>query len=160
MPFATSPVRATTAYQPLPAAASLRVLSIGWLTMLRPTLPRLRRPETSLRGTAASQAKLKVLCCRLRLHPRTKEGSRDGAVPGPGLAVAGRGEGAPRAGALRDQARDRRPGRDARARGRLPAGAGAPAPRGRSRPGEDADDQDDGGRARRVVLADPVHAGP
>ena len=40
---------------------------------------------------------------------------------------------------LRDQARHRRPGRDARARLRLPARRRAPADRGRPRPRQDAD---------------------
>ena len=50
------------------------------------------------------------------------------------------------------------PGRDARARARLPARAGAPADRGRARAREDAHDQDDGERPRRHVRARAVHA--
>ena len=72
----------------------------------------------------------------------------------------GGGEGAARAGALRDPPRDRRAGRDARAGARVPARAGPSPDRGRSRAGEDADDQDDRRRARRHVRARPVHARP
>ena len=42
----------------------------------------------------------------------------------------------------------------------LPARRRPPADRGRPGPREDAGDQDDGLRARRLVLAHPVHAGP
>ena len=63
---------------------------------------------------------------------------------------AGRGAGAPRGRALRDPPRHRRPGRDARARPRLPARRRPPADRGRPRSREDADDQDDGERPRRT----------
>ena len=67
---------------------------------------------------------------------------------------------AARAGPLRDQARDRGPGRDARARPRLPARGRPPADRGRARPREDAHDQDDRAGARRELPAHPVHARP
>ncbi len=43
---------------------------------------------------------------------------------------------------------------------RMPAGARPSADRGRSRPREDADDQDDGRRARRLVRPGAVHARP
>ena len=45
-------------------------------------------------------------------------------------------------------------------RARLPARRRPPADRGRPRPRQDADDQDDGLGARRLVQARPVHAGP
>ena len=51
--------------------------------------------------------------------------------------------------AVRDQARDRRPGRDARAAARRAAGRRPRAARGRARPGQDADRQDARRRARR-----------
>ena len=65
-----------------------------------------------------------------------------------------------RGGARRGEARDRRSGRDARARARLPRRRRPPPDRGRARPRQDADDQDDRRRARRLVPADPVHARP
>src|SRR5262245_22533522 len=68
--------------------------------------------------------------------------------------------GTARAGTVRDQARHRRAGRDARAGPRLPACAGPPADRGRAGPRQDADDQDDGRRPRRYVCACPVHPRP
>ena len=75
-------------------------------------------------------------------------------------AISGRGRWQARAGAVRDPARDRRPGGDARARARLPARRRARADRGRAGPREDPDDQDDGGGARRLVPPRAVHAGP
>ena len=62
--------------------------------------------------------------------------------------------------ALRDPARDRRPGPDAGAGARVPALRRPPADRGRARPREDADDQDRRRGARRHVPPHPVHARP
>ena len=73
--------------------------------------------------------------------------------------MRGRGHGQAGAGALRDQAGDRGPGGDAGAGARLPARRRPRADRGRAGAREDADDQDDGGGARRVVQPRAVHAG-
>ena len=67
---------------------------------------------------------------------------------------------APRGGALRGQARDRRPGRDARAPARRAAGRRPRAARGRPRPGEDADRQTLAAGRRRQVHPRAVHARP
>ena len=86
-----------------------------------------------------------------RLHALDR---RRGAEPVP------RGPRRARDGAVRDQARDRRPGGDARARARGAAGRRPRAARGRPRPGQDADRQDRRRRARRLVQAPAVHARP
>ena len=80
------------------------------------------------------------------------------AAPAASQSEAERGARPARGGSRRDQARHRRPGRDARARARLPRRRWPPADRGRPGPREDADHQDDGRRARRLVPPRPVHA--
>ena len=65
-----------------------------------------------------------------------------------------------RGGAVRGQARHRRPGRDARAAAGGAAGGRPRAARGRPRPGQDPDGQDARVGARRIVHARAVHAGP
>ena len=66
----------------------------------------------------------------------------------------------PRTGALRGQARDRRPGRAAGADGRRPPRTGASPRRGRSRAREDDGGEDARAGDRRGVPAHPVHARP
>ena len=106
----------------------------------RPLAVRRRREERTCQHRRASR----------RPHrPTPRSASRSAIVTG-----------APRGGARRDQARDRRPGRDARARPRLPRRRWPPADRGRAGAREDPHDQDDGGGPRRLVQADPVHTGP
>ena len=63
-------------------------------------------------------------------------------------------------GALRDQAGDRRPGRDARAGAGGAARRRARAARGRAGPRQDAHREDAGRRGQRVVQAGAVHSGP
>ena len=65
-----------------------------------------------------------------------------------------------RAGALRGQARHRRPGRPARAHGRRPARARPSPRRGRPRARQDDGGEDARPGDRRRVPAHPVHAGP
>ena len=114
-------------------------------------LRRDRSPAGYLSGNAGSARKFSsvsqasVLSCESERSQEASHGRRE-------RPSHTRGQGAPdeaRGGALRDPARDRRPGGDARAAARLPARRRASADRGRPGPREDARDQVDGVGARR-----------
>src|SRR3990172_9537123 len=125
--------------------------------------------ETGSRSFAATPAVFTELLPKPRhrmlsymaVEPSHERGARhEGGEHGGRRSDPARGEGAARAGALRDPADHCRAGRDARESAGMPARAGSSADRGRSWAREDSDRQDDRRRARRLLRAGAVHARP
>ena len=152
------PTRSSRASGPAPTGLPSRSSPTGSAARERnPLLPLRGRP--SIRLCRVHQPYSEALTRLYRDAGRLRSNPRGRSAPCERVDRRGAARAA-RAGPLRDQAGDRRAGRDARACPRLPARRRAPPDRRCARPRQDADDQDDRAGARRELPEDPVHTRP